>query len=573
VPFKVFLSPGAAALLALCCFVTLSSPAHPVYAQQEPAGIEAPQGNPAALEPGAHPPAEPDPSFEINEFKVRGNTLFTTEKLTDLLDGLTGPGRTAADVEKARDTLEKFYHDAGYPTVLVNIPEQSAEGGEIRLQVVESRIGAARVTGNRYFSTRQILDKLPSLAPGAILYAPAVQLEVGKLNRNPDLKVVPSMAPGKEAGTVDVDLKAEDLRPFHGSLELSNRYSANTTPLRLNGAIHYDNLWHREHALSVQYQLSPQKPSEVEVFSGSYMLPAPWNADQSLVVYGVRSDSDSAFGEGFHTVGKGSIIGARLIVPLPGLGSYSQSAVLGIDYKNFTELTGAAGSPTGAATLPTGTQSSSTGDASKPVEYLPLSFAYSGSLPDSQGFTQFNAGLNLSFRGAVANQQDFADKRFRAAANYFTATAGLERRQQLPAGAGFLLKLDGQMADQPLITNEEFSAGGMESVRGYLESSALGDSGFHATAELSAMDLGPRLGLGARSQVVPYLFYDCAALWVKYPLPSQDGSLELQGTGLGVRGFFFKDLEYQFDWAFALAKASSVKVGDTAGYFRLKYQF
>ena len=547
------------ALVTLCSALALFPGSRPAAAQQKPAVSAEPKGGTMAPGREASLPVEPDPTFEINEFRVEGNTLFSSDKLSDLLDDLIGSGRSAADVEKARDTLERFYHDAGYPTVLVNIPEQSAEGGEIRLQVIESRIGATRLTGNRHFSSAQILRKLPSLAPGAILFVPQVQLEIGKVNRNPDLKVVPAMVPGTAPGTVDVELKAEDQRPFHGSLELNNRNSANTTALRLNGALHYDNLWNREHALSLQYQLSPQNPDQVEVFSGSYSLPAPWNADQSLVLYGVRSDSNTAFGEGFHTVGKGSIIGARAIVPLPPQGSYGHSAVLGLDYKKFDEVTGFVGS--------------SAGDVTTPIEYLPFSLSYSGSLPDSSGLTLFSAGLNLSFRGAVAQQESFLSKRFLARGNYLSATMGVERRQRLPGGAGFLLKLDGQIADQPLISNEQYSAGGMESVRGYQESALLGDNAFHATTELSAPDLAPQLGLGGRFQALPYLFYDCAALFVKEPLPGQDSAMNLQGTGIGVRGIMFRDLEYQLDWAYALSDAGSTMTGDTMIHFKVKYQF
>jgi len=551
------------AVSVLLLWIAVLAPPNPVHAAPAPPA-QSPQPDrrePSDPEtsPGQSKPVEPEPAFEINEFKVDGNTLLSADKLGDLLDDLTGSARTAADVEKARDSLEKFYHDAGYPTVLVNIPEQSAEGGVIRLQVVESRIGRVALTGNRYFASGQILKKLPALAPGAILFVPDVQLQIGKVNRNPDLKVVPGMVPGNAPVTVDVELKVEDQRPFHGSLEINNRNSNNTSELRLNGGLHYDNLWNREHALSFQYQLSPEDISEVKVFSGSYTLPAPWNADQSLVLYGVSSDSNSAFGEGFHTVGKGSIIGARAILPLPVLGEYTQSAVLGLDYKRFTELTGLA--------------DSSASDVNTPVQYLPFSFSYSGSLPDSGGLTLFNAGLNLSFRGAVALQDSFQNKRYLARGNYLSATMGLERRQQLPGGAGFLLKLDGQLADQPLISNEQFSAGGMESVRGYRESTLLGDNGFHAVTELSAPDLAPHLGLGGRFQVLPYLFYDCAALWVKDPLPAQDSAVNLQGTGIGVRGFLFRSLEYQLDWAIALSDTSSIRTGDTLVHFRVKYQF
>jgi len=532
-----------------------------------PAGLaaQAPADSARAEEGGQPAPSAPaqsveqDPSFEIREFQLQGNTLYPTPRLLDLLEELTGNGRTAADVERGRDLLEKFYHEEGYPTVLVNIPEQSAESGSIRLQVIESRIGAAKVTGNRHFSSKRILARIPSLAPGTVLYLPDVQREVAKVNGTPDLKVMPAMAPGKKLGTVDVELKAEDRRPFHGSLELNNRNSNNTQPLRLNAALRYDNLWDREHSVSLQYQTAPQKPDQVQLFSGSYSLPAPWNEDHTLALYGVVSDSNTGFGEGFHTQGKGTIVGLRSNIPLPPHGAYSHSALLGLDYKNFQERTGIAGS--------------SEGEVKTPLQYLPVSFAYSGVLPDSDGLTLLNAGLGMSFRGVVTHQQSFADKRYKARGNYLVATLGAERRQRLPAGMGLQLKLDGQIADQPLISNEQFSAGGMGSVRGYRESEIPGDSGVHAVAELSLPDLAPRLGLAERFSIAPYLFYDCAALWVKEPLPGQESSLTLQGTGTGLRGHLYRDLEYQLDWGIALSDSTNIKAGASLVYFKIKYQF
>ena len=504
-------------------------------------------------------PVPEEPTFEIREFQLQGNTIYPTPRLLEILDDVTGEGRTAADVERGRDLLERFYHEEGYPTVLVNIPEQSAEGGSIRLQVIESRIGSAKVSGNRYFSTQRILERLPSLAPGTILHVPEVQQEVARVNRTPDLKVTPAMSPGKQLGTVDVELKARDRSPWHGSLELNNRNSNNTKPLRLNAALRYDNLWNREHSLSLQYQTAPQQLDQVQVFSGSYSLPAPWHQDQTLVLYGVVSDSNTAFGEGFETQGKGTIVGGRASIPLTPYGAYSHSALLGLDYKDFQESTGIAGS--------------SEGEITTPVQYLPLSFAYSGVLPDDGGLTLFSAGLNLSFRGLVSRQEDFRDKRFKARGNYLVATLGAERRQRLPAGLGFLLKLDGQIADQPLIANEQFAAGGMGSVRGYRESERLGDNGFHATLELASPDLAPVLKLGERFRMAPYLFYDCALLWVKEPLAGQESFMELQGAGLGLRGFMFADLEYQLDWGFALSDSTSVRAGDNLLHFKVKYQF
>jgi hemolysin activation/secretion protein len=310
----------------------------------------------------------------------------------------------------------------------------------------------------------------------------------------------------------------------------------------------------------VQYQFSPQKLDEVEVVSGSYTLPAPWDKDTSMVIYGVYSNSNTTtFSTNFNSIGKGDIFGARYVIPFPSFNAYNHTAIIGFDYKNFAENTGLVGDPAGMR--------------STPVEYMPLSLAYSASLPDSTGATLFNAGFNMAFRGLIAKAQNFDDKRFHARSNYFFATLGVERRQKLPLGAGLGVKLDGQIADQPLISNEQYPAGGMESVRGYNESEEMGDSAFHGMIELTAPDLAPHLGLGERFQLIPYTFYDFAALWVKEPLPGQDAAMDLQGTGVGIRGRLFKDVEFQTDLGFALVDTNRIRKGDHQVHFKVKYQF
>ncbi len=163
--------------------------------------------------------AEGSPTFAIESFIVEGNTLLSGKKILELLQQYKGPGKTAGDVEKARDALEKMYHDAGYPAVLVNIPEQQVQAGRIRLQVIESKIGNLRVTGNRWYTEEKIRRDLPALAPGKVLFVPEVQKELELVNRQ-DLKVSPALSPGTELGLTDVDIKVEDRLPLHGNLEL-----------------------------------------------------------------------------------------------------------------------------------------------------------------------------------------------------------------------------------------------------------------------------------------------------------------------------------------------------------------
>ena len=497
-------------------------------------------------------------TFEIRRIVVEGNTLLGDEQISKVVDEFIGPDKTALDVEKAREKLEGLYHKEGYPAVLVNIPEQTVDEGIIRLQVIESKIGEVRVTGNRYFTLENILKDLPSFRPGKILHIPSIQADLNKVNNNPDLNVSPILMAGREPGTTDVELKVKDQLPLHGSIELNNRSSHDTTDLRLNTVIGYHNLWQKEHSISLQYQTAPEKTEEVQVMAGSYMFPAPWSDENMLVLYAIWSDSETAFGEGFQVVGKGNIFGARYVIPLPAYKTYAHNITIGIDYKDFDETIGFQNEEGGTKT---------------PVTYVPLSFSYSASLPDSTGFTQFSAGANMALRGMVTDRKEFEIKRYKARGNYLYLTAGVERTQKLPAGMGLFLKFDGQISDQPLISNEQYSAGGIESVRGYKESEELGDNAIHGTIELLAPDLAGIFHLPKKFSFTPYLFYDTADLRIKDPLPGEDRSITIDGTGVGVRGYVTRYIEYGLDWATALADTDRTEKGDSRICFKVKCEF
>ncbi len=496
--------------------------------------------------------------FDIRSYQVDGNTLLSKETIEERLTDFTGSMKTAEDVENARGALETLYHDLGYPTVLVNIPEQGVESGVIRLEAIEGKIRRVTINGNRYYTMEKIRSELPSFKPGEVPYLPKLQEEINKINSNADIKVAPRMTPAEETGSIDVDLEVNDRLPLHASLELNNRASPDTTDLRLSAMIRYDNLWQRDHSVSVQYQSSPLDLDEVQVVAASYVLPVPSRPSDRLAIYGVWSDSATAFGEGFKTVGEGFILGARYVLPLPAYEKYQHNITFGIDYKDFEDVLGF------EEDVP---------DSGTAVQYLPISIAYGAFLPDEKGLTQFSAGINAAFRGLVTDQEEFDNKRFKARGNYILATAGVERYHKLPWESTLFVKVDGQVADQPLISNEQYSAGGMDSVRGYKESEGLGDNAVHATVELSAPDLVKKLGFENKSRVVPYAFHGVAFLHVKEALPDQDKDTTLHSAGVGVRGSIAGFLEYDAGIGIPLTSTEHTDKHELGGFFMVKYNF
>lgn len=507
-----------------------------------------------------------DLRFDIDEVRVTGSTLLDGAEIDAVTGAFIGPGKTAEDVEKMRMAVEQRFREAGYPTVLVNIPEQSVEDGVVDLTVVEGRIRRVRITGNRYFTMGKIARDLPIFAPGEVLYLPEAKKQLHRANMNPDLKVKPVLIPGREPGTVDVELTVTDKLPLHGSLEVNNRASANTSDIRVNGVIHYDNLWQREHSFSIQCQTAPEETEEVMALSVSYLIHAPWNYRHLLASYGVLSDSRVAFGEGFSVKGKGVMVGVRYVMPLEGSETFTHNVTLGLDYKRFEDALSFGGEDAGVDVTP--------------VSYVPLSFVYQAARLEGSSKTTATAGLTLVPRGVAMDVGEYENKRFKARGNPIVFKLGLEHAAGLPWGFGLNVRLDGQIADQPLVSNEQYSAGGMESVRGYLESESAGDNAGLVSVEWALPDL-VRLfskkedddNRPSRYKCRPYVFYDGVYQTIRNPLPGEDRSTDLQGAGVGVRGYLTRYLAYGFDWGQALSTNGETRAGDSRGYFRIKGTF
>ncbi|MEZ0273276.1 MAG: POTRA domain-containing protein, partial [Roseimicrobium sp.] len=196
-------------------------------AQQDAAAAPAPETASAASSTSSA-----QPTLYIREYRVQGSKKLGAAEIGSAVYPFLGPGRTVEDVEAARTALEKAYHDKGFQSVSVEVPQQSAARGIVMLRVVENKVGRLRVHGARFFLPSDIKRLAPSLAEGTVPDFNEVPKDLVKMQSS-DRQITPALRPGVEPGTVDVDLTVKDTLPLHGSIELNNRYSPDTVPLRL----------------------------------------------------------------------------------------------------------------------------------------------------------------------------------------------------------------------------------------------------------------------------------------------------------------------------------------------------
>lgn len=528
--------------------------------------------------------------FAVTTFQVEGNTILEQSKIDRLLETFKGGERQMKDVEQARVELEKLYHTAGYPTVLVNLPEQTIENGVVRLQVVEGHLLSITVTGNEYYSWSNIRGKMPSLTPGALIYEPTFVKELAAVNGNPDLKVAPVLKPGSEPGTVDLELKTTDRLPVHGKLEADNKGPITTPRERMVAEIQHTNLFGGDEILTVNTVQTPTDLGAVQNYGMSFVYPVIW-PNHLLAVYASKSKSSSVLAGGAISVGGGgdigivgnaTVAGFRYILPLFAGGEQTHQLSIGIDYKRLERTT--AKFPDGASVT-----------VLSPLQYTPMSLAYTGFYPDRLGLTRASfttkgyvagmipGGAKENFAGDPNDPFEKPPNRAGSTGTFAVLQGGFDRTQPLTGDFTLNLHTDGQWASQPLIPAEQYFAGGMDSVRGYLTYEAIGDHAIRGRAELTTPEVltvpvdriwQRRKSSDSTLRVRFVAFYDAAQLWVAQAPQGQTSQFRLEGAGGGIRVKFPKDLgQLMVDSGWALRDTLNTKRGSNFVHFSVGLTF
>jgi hemolysin activation/secretion protein len=510
----------------------------------------------------------PGARFDIWEYQVSGNTRLDVEQIERAVYPFLGESRRIEDVESAREALEKAYRSSGYATVLVSIPEQLVDGGIVELSVTEGRIERVLVTGARYFSQGRILQQVPALAEGSVPNFTQLQEQLATVN-TADRRVQPLLRPGRAPGTTEIELKVDDDLPLHGSIELNNRFPPSRAPnpgsYRASGTVRYDNLWQREHSVSLSYLTSPGHTDEAKVTSASYTLPL-FRSGETLTVYGVRSNSNADLTTslaGTGVLGNSRILGLRLAEPIRSVGGINHGLNFGIDYKDILENL----NQTGSASIST------------PLTYWFASAQYSAARTDDDGETSASATLGASMRGVRNNEQQFANKRFLGQGNFGVLRWSAQRVQILPQKFLLTARAEGQFASLALPSSEAYAMGGAESVRGYPEAVQIGDQGVRTTFELRTPSLQGLVGASeALGDLRALAFVEGAQVRMLTPLPGQISRFTIASAGVGMRVVARRGVTLSLDYGRrlrdALANDTHGALGKGAGrlHFNLAYQ-
>jgi hemolysin activation/secretion protein len=182
------------------------------------------------------------------------------------------------------------------------------------------------------------------------------------------------------------------------------------------------------------------------------------------------------------------------------------------------------------------------------VTYYPVVATYGATFQTEKFMTQLNAGVTYNLRPFSGDRNEFDNKRAFASASFTHFNLDVSHTQELPEGFQVYGKIQGQVADGPLVSSEQISAGGLDTVRGYLESETLGDDGVIGNLEFRSPNLGEMLqkqvkdetGQGAArfttfNEWRIFTFADAGRVAIQHPLAEQESRFDIWSYGVGSR--------------------------------------
>lgn len=481
------------------------------------------------------------PKFEIRRFVFQGATLVPPAELERATRRFTGKERDFGDVQRALETVERAYSGAGWSAVKVLLPEQALERGEIRIRIVEAKIGRLIVEGNRFFDEANIRASMPALQTGKAPNIHAIARSLRIANENPAKQATVLLRSGQEEATVDAVVRVADEQPRRASVTLDTSGTRETGKLRLGLGYRNSNVLRRDHVLTLQYVGAPHSETHsialvpgtnVFVFGAGYRIPFYERGDTIELWAGYSTVRSGTVANLFAVTGAGGLAGIRYTQNLDRIGDYEHRVAYSWEYRGYRN----------EGVRPLGGALQLVRDAT----VHPVSVLYSGFIRRRDRDTSFSIGFSQNLGGR--NEADRARYRiWRWSLNHNRALAGDWQ---------WRFAMNGQLTRDLLISGEQFGIGGADSVRGFLERELTDDGGYRGSVELYTPHFGGSDAIaGARLRAL--VFADWGGVRRNRPAGGEMHARHIGSYGFGLRLARGNNLSVRLDLATTLNAGTS----------------
>lgn len=482
-------------------------------------------------------------------FQFVGNTAFSDVELNRIVAQYIGREIGTQDLEAMRLALTKYYVDRGYVNSGAVVPDQEVVGGVITLRLVEGTLSGIEISGNRRLSEAYLRDRV-MLGAATPLNVYKIRDQLFILQQDPRIKrvnaaLLPGLRPGE--ALLRLDVEEQPSRSVHVGVD--NRRPPSVGAERAEVEFNDYNFLGYADTFNARYGLT-EGLNDVDV---SYAFPIDVH-DTAITARYVRSDS-TVIEAPFDALDvKSETTSAALGVWRPYVKTPAKEYGVGLTFEQRRNQTFLLGEPFAF---------SPGADANGVSRVAALRLQAAWLTHNPQRIFAGRSTLSFGTGALHATVSDMEpDARFVAWLGQFQWVERFaQRREEL------VVRADAQLANDPLLSIEQFPLGGAQSVRGYRENQLVRDNGLFASIEYRwALPFDAE----SRQRLQLAAFYDVGRAWNR-ERPTPDPRI-LSSVGVGLRGNYASWLEYELYVGVRLHNVSTADgdLQDHGIHFRLR---
>jgi hemolysin activation/secretion protein len=526
--------------------------------------------------------ADAGPRVVVKAFKLQG-AVNRPEKDVSLVeaqailntarDQQSSRGFSVGELQAVADKLTTYYHQRGFILAQAFVPAQQVPNGEVMVQVLEGRLANVVVEGSKGYTAPTLTRPFKSLI-GAPLEKDTIESALLTLTSYPGITAFGVLGAGRDVGTTNLTLRVQSEDRFLAETAVDNYGTKFAGEYRGVVTFTFNDPLHRADRLTLTglYAMNSSGGGSHGAYGGlDYQIPLFSPSDSLRFIhltnaYNVGSAALPDDAKGDTRVDE---IAYRHDFARTRLGSASVGVALNTKSAKFEGA---------SMTLYDDDLTTARLDAQwerSDSQYRGVnrvSFAY------THGFNDTFGSLDSYDPVAVASGTSRVS-RLGASGEFDKIALQFQRFQRLTTYTSLILRAEGQYTSDPLVSLEQFSLGGPDSVRAYATAELLAEKGGVASLEYVIGAPGfaskPAFQRYTWGQVLQFsLFVDYARGQLNRPLvATEDDRFDLSGVGLSAQFTLPSKVFARFDLATPLTDRDPVNGRDPQYFFRFGTTF
>lgn len=437
--------------------------------------------------------------IHVNKINVDKSEILSAAEIGGITAKYEGREVKPSELYQAVREINELYRAKKYITAKAILPPQTITDGIVRIQLIEGRFGEFQLeskhTNHKYVTDRIVLKK------GDLVKLDQLQNDIYYFNATNDIKLQAELKPGKEHGTTDCVLHLEEPERWQSILFSDNAGRRESGQYRIGAVFTNASLFGNREALVI----SPVWTKGTLAGSVSYSFPVNLRGTRLGISYSKNQvDIISGPYETMDIQGDSSDVGISLTNPVVVEPKKKVETYLDLHRRiSSTDVSGTSWIASEIKTAAAGLTFRTVDD--KGVWFSQYSLTY-----------------------IDANQKNLPKN------SYSRMNVSAIRQQIINEQEMLVLRFSGQTtADRDLPSSEQFSLGGMSSVKGFAEGLVTGDMGYY---------IGLEYGFPLQSNKYKgFVFIDHGSTYNRLGNGSHDKNY-LTSAGFGVTMNFSKDV-------------------------------